>query len=140
MRTFLDHSAAVLEHPSLNNQEIPRILEERLGAPYARHRLAIEREHEGQRFGGGINFFHIENWYSVHSLIRTLLKASGLFSRGVRNSADIQVRHHHVRHNMIPESFQGFTILQLSDLHLDICALAMPRLIEILPRLKYDLC
>src|SRR2546421_2956327 len=100
----------------LNQREIPRILEERLGAPYARQRLASEHQHEGQLFGGGINFFHIENWYSVHSVIRTLLKASGLFWRGVRNSADIQVRHHRIRHKMIPESFQGFTILQLSDL------------------------
>jgi predicted MPP superfamily phosphohydrolase len=121
-------------------QEILPRLEKRLGRLHARQRLAIEREHEGQIFGGGINFFHIENWYSIHSLIKNALKVSGLFWRGVRNSAQIQVRHHHIRHTLIPETFRAFTILQLSDLHVDMCPLAMQRLTEILRELNYDLC
>jgi hypothetical protein len=40
--------------------------------------LGIETDHEVQIFGQGINFFHIENWYSVHSVIRTTLKLMGL--------------------------------------------------------------
>src|SRR2546422_11477388 len=99
-------------------------LEERLGRPYAQRRLSVEQEHEGQIFGGGINFFHIENWYSIHSLIKLALKASGLYWRGVRNTAQIQLRHHHIRDTLIPEAFRAFTILQLSDLHCDICPLA----------------
>jgi hypothetical protein len=44
-------------------------LEQRLGRLHARQRLGIEKDHEAQIFGQGINFFHIENWYSIHSLI-----------------------------------------------------------------------
>ena len=45
-------------------------LEQRLGRLHAKQRLGIEKDHEAQIFGQGINFFHIENWYSIHSLIR----------------------------------------------------------------------
>jgi hypothetical protein len=37
-------------------------LEQRLGRLHARQRLGIEKDHEAQIFGQGINFFHIENW------------------------------------------------------------------------------
>jgi predicted MPP superfamily phosphohydrolase len=123
-----------------DQQDILLRLEQRLGRRYARQRLGIERDHEGQLFGGGINFFHIENWYSIHSLIKLALKMSGVFWRGVSNSAAIEVRHNSIRDQAIPEAFRGFTILQLSDLHADINAPAIDRLTEILPKLAYDLC
>ena len=40
----------------------------------------------------------------------------------------------------LPPAFDGFTILQLSDLHVDMNEGAMRRLNELLPRLTYDLC
>ena len=33
-------------------------------------------DHEAQIFGQGINFFHIENWYSIHSFIYTVMRYS----------------------------------------------------------------
>ena len=76
-----------------DQQDILLRLEKRLGRLYTRRRLGIERDHEGQIFGGGINFFHIENWYSIHSLIRNALKLGGMFWRGQRNAERVQVRH-----------------------------------------------
>jgi uncharacterized protein len=122
-----------------DQQDILARLEQRLGRVHARQRLGIEREHEGQIFGGGINFFHIENWYSIHALIRNVLRATGLFRRGMRNTAEIEVRHHHVQHAGVPKAFRAFTILQLSDLHIDICPLAMQRLSQIVGELSYDI-
>jgi predicted MPP superfamily phosphohydrolase len=123
-----------------DQQDILLRLEQRLGRRYARQRLGIERDHEGQLVGGGINFFHIENWYSLHSLIKLALKMSGLFWRGIRNTAEIEVRHNSIKDQAIPEAFRGYTILHISDLHVDINAPAVGRLIEILPKLAYDLC
>ena len=54
-------------------------LELRLGRLHAKQRLGIETDHEAQIFGQGLNFFHIENWYSIHSVIRTTLKLMGLY-------------------------------------------------------------
>jgi hypothetical protein len=42
------------------NQDILTILEQRLGRRHARQRLGIEKDHEAQVFGQGLNFFHIE--------------------------------------------------------------------------------
>jgi len=56
------------------DEDILRKLEERLGPLHARQRLGIETDHEAQIFGQGLLFFHIENWYPVHSVIRNALK------------------------------------------------------------------
>ena len=77
-------------------------LEARLGRLHARQRLGIETDHEAQIFGQGINFFHIENWYSIHSVIRTTLKLTGLYWRGRKNAEQIQVRHNHIGVKLLP--------------------------------------
>jgi uncharacterized protein len=115
-------------------------LEKRLGRLHAKLRLGIELDHEAQIFGQGINFFHIENWYSVHSLIRTTLKLLGLYWRGRKNAEQIQVRHNHIRMKRLPSRFDGFTLLHISDFHVDINEGAMRRLTELLPDLTYDVC
>jgi predicted MPP superfamily phosphohydrolase len=115
-------------------------LEKRLGRLHARQRLGIESEHEAQIFGQGINFFHIENWYSVHSLIRNTLRLAGLYGRGRRNAERIVVKHNEIRSAALPPLFDGFTILHLSDLHVDMNAGAMRRLGELADGLDYDLC
>ena len=115
-------------------------LDQRLGALHARQRLGIEADHEAQCFGQGLNFFHIENWYSVHSVIRNALRISGLYGRGQRNAGRVQVRRNTIRATTLPRAFDGFTILHLSDLHADMSIAAMDRLIELLPSLHYDIC
>ena len=40
----------------------------------------------------------------------------------------------------LPTAFDGFTILHLSDLHVDVSHAAMQRLIELLPGVRYDIC
>ena len=126
--------------PSGLTQDLVEKLEKRLGRLHARQRLGIERDFEAHVFGHGINFFHIENWYSFHSLVQATLKLTGLYWRGRRNAGNIQVRHHHVRQPELPTSFDGFTVLQLSDMHVDISRDAMHRLVELLPELNYDIC
>ncbi len=122
------------------NKEILLKLEQRLGRLHARQRLGIETDHEAQVFGQGINFFHIENWYSVHSIIRTALKLTGLYRRGRRNAARILVRHNDIRFKELPSLFDGFTILHISDMHVDMNEGAMRHLMELADGLRYDLC
>jgi predicted MPP superfamily phosphohydrolase len=115
-------------------------LEGRLGRLHARQRLSIEAEHEAQAFGQGGNFFHVENWYSIHSVIRSMLWLAGLSGRGRRNAEDVQLRHNRVRSRRLPSTFDGFTILQISDMHTDMSQGAMQRVIELLTDLHYDVC
>jgi uncharacterized protein len=107
---------------------------------HARQRLGIEKDYEQRVFGHGINFFHIENWYSVHSVIRTSLKLSGLYWRGCKNAESVQIRHNLIRRAEIPALFDGFTILHISDMHADISQGAMHCLIELLDGISYNLC
>jgi predicted MPP superfamily phosphohydrolase len=120
--------------------DISAKLEQRLGRVHARQRLGIEQEHEQRVFGDGLNFFHIENWYSVHSVIRNSLKLTGLYWRGCRNAERIQVRHNLIERTDIPALFNGFTILHISDLHVDMNEGAMRHLMELLDDVSYDLC
>jgi predicted MPP superfamily phosphohydrolase len=122
------------------NEVVPNGLERRLGRLYARQRLGIETDHEAQIFGQGLNFFHIENWYSAHSVIRLALQLTGLYRRGCKNAARIQVRHNDITLKTLPGRFDGFTLLHVSDLHVDMNEGAMRRLAELLPALSYDLC
>ena len=115
-------------------------LERRLGRVHARQRLGIETDHEARAFGGGLNFFHIENWYSVHALIRLSLRLAGLYGRGRRNAEHVQLRRNEVRLERLPPEFDGFTILHLSDLHVDMNEAAMARLAGLIEGAAYDLC
>jgi len=115
-------------------------LERRLGPLHAKQRLGIETDHEAQAFGHGLNFFHVENWYSIHSVIRNMLRLTGLYGRGLRNAERVEVRHNEVRSGLLPPSFDGFTILHISDTHVDMSQSAMSRLIELVGDLHYDIC
>lgn len=126
--------------PGSADEDIICRLEQRLGRLYARQRLGIEDDREGRVFGQGINYFHPENWYFSPAVIRGALRLSGLYGRARRNAADVQVRHHDIVVPALPAAFDGFTILQISDLHVDMNEGAMRRLDELLPDLRYDLC
>ena len=121
-------------------RDILRQLEQRLGPIHARQRLGIESEREPRVFGRGLNFFHPENWYSFHSLLAYLLRLSGLYGRGRRNTLDIRVRHNEVRIAGLPVEFDGFAILHLSDLHADLNPPAIDALAGLVAGLSYDAC
>jgi len=123
-----------------NELSVVNRLENRLGRLHARQRLGIEADHEAQIFGQGLNFFHIENWYSIHSVIRAAFRLSGLYGRGLKNAGDVQVRTTDPAFAALPNSFEGFTLLHISDLHVDMSERAMQRMMELLPALDYDVC
>ena len=122
------------------HEDILAKLAQRLGRVHAKQRLGIETDHEAQVFGQGINFFHIENWYSVHSVIRNTLKLAGLYARGKRNAERIFVRHNDVWFEELPPLFDGFAILHISDMHVDMNEVAMRHLAELVNDLRYDVC
>ncbi len=115
-------------------------LEQRLGRVHLQQRLGIEAEHATQIFGRGRTFFHIENWCSMHSLMRLALRMTGLYRRGLRNAADLRIRHHEVALARLPAAFDGFTLLHLSDLHLDADPAYPAALIQRLQEVDYDVC
>jgi predicted MPP superfamily phosphohydrolase len=143
----LGGSRAIHDYPPLRNrisafmnEDIVEHLEQRLGRLHARQRIGIEDDHEARVFGQGLNYFHPENWYCSPAIIRNALKLTGLYWRARKNAERIQIRHYDIVLPQLPSAFDGFTILQISDLHVDMNEVAMQRLIELLPGLAYDLC
>jgi len=132
----MDRAPPTPETPNAVDDRLAR----RLGRVHARQRLGIEQAHEAQIFGQGLNFFHIENWYSVHALIRASLAMVGLYGRGRRNAGLVRLTRNRIVSARLPAAFDGFRILHLSDLHTDMSEAAMARLGDLAEGLAYDLC
>jgi hypothetical protein len=116
------------------------VLEARIGRTHLRQRLGLEGEHEAHVVRRGTHFFHLENWYSVHGLIRAALTLTGLHRRGQRNALNIQRRDNDVRLDRLPPAFEGYTLLHLSDLHLDMSEAHLERLIQCVRGVTHDAC
>ena len=113
-------------------------LAKRVNSVHLQQRLGIERDHEAQIFGQGRNFFHPENWYSMHMLIRTILRLCLVHRRGQRNVFDIAVRHNEIYIPGLPATFDNFRLLHLSDLHVDMHPAFPQALIERISTVDYD--
>ncbi|MBK1720286.1 metallophosphoesterase [Thiocystis violacea] len=113
----------------------------RIGRAHLRQRLGLEKDHEVFVLNRpGAHFFYPENWYSVHGFIRHALRLGGLYARAQRNASHLQVRHNRIALRGLPPAFDGFRILHLSDLHLDMAPRNTQALCELARTLDYDIC
>ncbi len=99
----------------------------RIGSTHLRQRLGLE----GERVAAP---------RLSHRLIRAGLTLSGLRARGRRNVLDIQVRDNAVRLPLLPAAFEGFTLLHISDPHMDMDAAFLDHLIERVRAVRFDAC
>lgn len=116
------------------------VLEKRLGRALLAQRLHLQQHYVARLFGGGLTYTHIENMLWVHWLLRLILRCGGLYRRGQRNALAIQVRRNRLRIRGLPRAFEGYVILQLSDLHLDINPDLAAAVAAVVKPLAYDLC
>ncbi len=120
--------------------EIERALEDRLGRFHARQRRGIEIDHEAQKFGQGLTFFHIENLPILDAVIGAIVRLSGAWPRGRANAARVRLRHNELLSDRLPARFDEFRILHLTDLHADMSEPAMVEAARLVSDLQYDLC
>jgi uncharacterized protein len=137
--TVTEHVARRVVAP-VSERDLALQLERRFGRVQLRQRLGIEDDHEARAARHGTGSLRVRRWYLSAPVIRSALKLTGLYWRGRKNAERIAVRHHDVSLCGLPPAFDGFTILQLSDLHIDMNQGAMRRLTTLLPELRYDLC
>ncbi|WP_166257586.1 metallophosphoesterase [Marinobacter salicampi] len=112
----------------------------RLGAVHARQRLGIERDTEARVFGRDHHSFHLENIYSAPGFIRTCLRLVGMLKRGQNNSRRLRTVDHQLRLPGLPPAFEGFRLLHLTDLHVDMDPENLQAVIDQITPLQYDLC
>jgi len=118
-----------------NGTDVDPALTERLG-PHARKRLAIEADHAAEVESRP----SVRDWYRAPALIRGCLRMVGMLKRARRNALDIRIVENHLPIVGLDPAFDGFTLLHLSDLHVDINETFVPALLERLARVEYDVC
>src|SRR5690606_41014574 len=72
--------------------------------------------------------------------IRFCLQAVGLFNRAQNNSRKLRTAHNSFVLPDLPEAFEGFRILHLTDLHVDMDEQNLQAVIRQIEPLDYDLC
>ncbi len=118
----------------------PALAGERLDPRYVARRRGVERDHETQVFGRSRTGFNIENARLLKALIANVIRLSMLEGRGRRNATAVQLRHHRVASPRLPAGFDGFRVLQVSDLHADMSGPALARTAELAAAVGADLC
>jgi predicted MPP superfamily phosphohydrolase len=134
------HGKEPKDMPDIPDDMMRDQLLDRVGKYHLDIRLGIEQAHHARVFGQGRTFFHPENWYSVHGLMRFILRATLLDGKVRRNARNIQVENNIVAIDGLAKPLDGFTILQISDLHLDMAPDLPHALIACVRELEYDIC
>lgn len=84
-----------------------------------------------------VNF---ENAIYYHLLMKTVFRLSGIYARGVSNALRLRLGRLDLRFADLPADFEGYTILFLSDLHLDGLDGLTERLVEVVASIQVDCC
>jgi predicted MPP superfamily phosphohydrolase len=83
---------------------------------------------------------HLMHIKLLVEVIKLSLKWTGLDNRGYSNALKIEVSEHEISSGRLPEAFDGFRILHISDLHVD----GIPELLDVLVEkalsVDFDLC
>ncbi|MGC6456328.1 MAG: metallophosphoesterase [Coraliomargaritaceae bacterium] len=104
-----------------HDASISDALAKRMGAGAYRERLAKEGQlhcRRGRCQHRGL--FRLEACLDFYAAIRFCLRCCGLWKRAVRNYLDIRVETNEVLLEGLPPAFDGYRILQLTDLHADL--------------------
>lgn len=115
-------------------------LRRRMGQAHLRQRLALEGEQSAGLPRKGMRLLDIENWFNLQPLVRNALAISGLAARGERNTRRFVVTRSDVPVARLPRAFEGFTLLHLSDLHIDVSPSFVDHLVDAVRGLKADAC
>lgn len=97
-------------------------LKERMGEALLNERLNKQAKHEARQTHQGEGIFKLERFrhISIDRWAERALKFSLLWKRAHRNIFDIRVVEQDWHLKNLPSAFDGFRLIQLADLHLDI--------------------
>ena len=113
-------------------------LEARFDQYDQRERLKLETQLSKREAGRRIPVFG--NKISFRNVLERPLKLAGLYGRAVKNARDVQVTNNSVLIPNLPEALEGFKILQLSDMHIELSQAACERVVEIVGDIICDVC
>ena len=83
---------------------------------------------------------NFENFFYYRILMNRFFKVAGLYNKGLQNAQAPQRRDETFRFAALPDSFDGFRIMLLTDLHLDGTPGLAEAIIEQIKTIQVDLC
>lgn len=111
----------------------------RLGPSLLRRRLHRQANLRANLVHQGEGPLVVERVLPVDRLINAILRLAGLRNRGRANCLDIRLNTREQRLANLPPEFDGFRLLQLSDLHLDLIPGFADAVIKVVERTSHDL-
>lgn len=115
-----------------------RELRRRLGDEKFRRRIEKQTGIWAKETHQGKGIFYFERFVPMDEIVATGLRLSGLAEAGRRNMLDLEIVQREVRFPNLPIEWEGFRLLQLADLHLDIAPELTGRILEKLRDLQFD--
>ena len=122
------------------SQQLFQELEKRIGRDHLGKRLRLQVKHTAVKFSDGRFKIYWENVEPVYVILKFILQFLGLLNQGMLNAIDYKVEEATLHFNNLPNSFQNFRILQLSDIHVDGITDNGKRLREKISEIDFDLC
>lgn len=116
-----------------------RRLAARLGPALIRQRLHRQANLRASLVHQGEGPLVVERVFPVDRLINTVLRLTGLAARGRANCLDIRTTSREQPLANLPPGFDGFRLLQLTDLHLDLIPGFADAVITVVRRTPHDL-
>ncbi|MEO8204776.1 MAG: metallophosphoesterase [Chthoniobacterales bacterium] len=92
----------------------------RLGTDRLEKRIRKQSRLRVRTMHHGSGVFILERFIPLDDCIETILRLTGTYPRGNRNYLDVRVVENVVESSRIPVEFDGFRLLQISDLHCDL--------------------
>ncbi|MBA4416798.1 MAG: metallophosphoesterase [Syntrophus sp. (in: bacteria)] len=107
---------------------------------WANNRFRMEMENMKTKRYGNRGRHH---WYELLLMMKVfgfVLRLTNLYQRGMRNAENIVLREIPLYFPNLPQAFDGFTILHLSDLHMDGMKDLEDKILGVLENRTVDLC
>ncbi len=111
-----------------------------MGDPYFSRRMRLQVQQVAWRLGGHRNRLFLENINFIPVFLRFILKYSGFLHRAEKNALDFKIEQQQLVLPGLAEVFNGYRILQLSDLHIDFMLDGGERLKTLLADVEFNLC
>jgi len=121
------------------DEDTHEILASRLGRTLLRQRLYEQARNTAELTLQDRGLLAMQKYVSLEALATWGTRLTFTHGWGRKSFLDIQVVENELRHQRVPQEFDGYRILHLSDLHLDIDPALAPEIIRRLTPLEYDL-
>ncbi|HEY5793235.1 MAG TPA: metallophosphoesterase, partial [Chthoniobacterales bacterium] len=115
-----------------------RALRDRMGADPFRRRIEKQAGIWARETHQGRGIFYLERFVPMDEILARCLRGSGLAGWGRRNMLDLELVRREAIFPHLPPEWDGFRLLQLADLHLDLAPELTPRILEKLRGVEFD--